>query len=765
MLSLRRALFAASALFLGVGYAVQSSAQSAQAADAGNAGAQSSASQQPALAEVIVTAQRRSQNIQDVPIVVTALSGPQLTGRGITSTEDLAAASPGVSITEYGQSPTFTSISIRGIGPLDLNDDQESPNSIYIDGAYMPFEGGTGLGLFDVNQVEILRGPQGTLFGRNATGGLVQITSNKPTDYFTGDLQVGYGSWNQISIEGALGGPLSSNVDARFAFSYNRQDPYFENTLGPSVGADNTLNGRFQLQFKLTEGTGDLLALFGTRTLPIAAGDYWIFPAAPNPANHGLTEETAGPLFVQNCANLGLTVAPGASDCFGYVGPSNRWRFSDPIVGFFERSLAGVTNTLTHEMSWATLTSVTNYTYYDKRYGEDDSGGPTALFGFTPSVSAFNVSQDLRLNGATRSDHWVTGVYFLTIDGNYSEVTPFGDIHSPSLNDGSLFHEVTWTYALYAQNDYSLTREWTITTGARIEDDRKRIDLLGFCSPDPVTCGAFGLVPTSESVSGNVSNVEWSGNFQLAYKPTDNLMFYGGIRRGTKDAEFNVPITPPPGITLNSLIIRPEILTDTEVGFKSTMFDNRIRLNGDVFHYNYNDYQALKYIGVGAQMFTAQARDYGAELETSAAITKTLTGSLGLAYLHTRVMGVTLPDGSVSNDQQQPQAPEFSVIADLRKEWHVPFGTVFVEGGMTYEGSRYFSTINSPDLQAPSYVTGNASVGYTSADEKWTSTFSVKNINNVAIPTYLYDVSSTAGFGLESFAPPRWFNFRVRYSF
>jgi len=170
-------------------------------------------------------------------------------------------------------------------------------------------------------------------------------------------------------------------------------------------------------------------------------------------------------------------------------------------------------------------------------------------------------------------------------------------------------------------------------------------------------------------------------------------------------------------------------------------------------------------LDLSAILFNAQARDYGAELYDTVSLTPTLTGSLSLAYLHTKVMGVDLPDGTVMNNAQAPNSPRLSVAADLRKEWREPFGNLFAEATVSYVGSRYFSTVNEPCVQAPSYATGNARVGYTTANRKWTWALSMNNINNKAYQVYLYDEASVAGSGQQNFAPPRWVRGEVEYKF
>lgn len=758
---------------------VATAAQPAPGSDADRAGSETSVSQQVVLKPIIVTAQKYAQNEQAVPIAITALAGSQLAARGITDTESLFTNVAGVSYQEFGASPEGTLLYIRGVGNLDFGDQQESPNSLYIDGAYFSFQGAAGLPLYDMQQVSISRGPQGTLFGRNATGGLIQMTTNRPTDYFTGYLTAGYGSYNESRIEGALSGPVSNDVDVRVSFLYRRQDGFIDNTLGPDVGGDKSLNARFQIQYTPSEKTQDLLETFINRILPdFAAGGYTeAYASAPNPGNHGLDEANSGALFAANCANLYYAppsggYAPGTYNCLGETEPpgqlyptGNAWRLNDPRVGFLDRWLVGVTNTFTQNLSWAELTATTNYTYFAKHYIEDDSLGPIPLFGYGANTNASQASQELRLSGSTPQLNWQAGLYFLDIDGNYNQTLPFGDINSPYLVSGAYYHQDVYSYALYNQYQYALDDRWHVILGGRIEKDRKHADVLTFCSIGPAECGEYGYDPTSQLVSGTLADTEWSGNLQFTYNVTKDVMLYAGVRRGTKSGEVVVPLTTGPGLTFQSMVVNPEVLTDFEGGLKSELFGNRLRFDLNGFYYHYNDYQAFKFVVIEPVLFNAQARDFGTDLDTTAALTSSLTAHFSLEYLHTRVFGVVLPDGTVDNNARQPLAPNISLTADLRKEWQESFGHLYLEAGVSYVGARYFSTINENTFLAPSYVTANASAGYTSPNGKWTSALTVDNLNDEAYPNYIADNTLVAGYTEAQVAPPRMIHWQLTYNF
>jgi iron complex outermembrane receptor protein len=204
-------------------------------------------------------------------------------------------------------------------------------------------------------------------------------------------------------------------------------------------------------------------------------------------------------------------------------------------------------------------------------------------------------------------------------------------------------------------------------------------------------------------------------------------------------------------------------LTDAETGVKSELFDHRLRLNADVFYYWYHNYQAEKFINFADLTFNAEARDYGGEVSVDALITPTVTADLGVAYLHTRVKDVELPDGTFA-DQQQPLAPKFSLTADLKKEWRESFGTFFAAGNVTYVGSRYFGSVNQPELLAPSYTVGNVSAGYTTPNGKLAFTLNVKNVTNKVVLEDAFDVVSSGGYTEYNIAPPRWYSLTVRYT-
>jgi iron complex outermembrane receptor protein len=213
--------------------------------------AETAAAEAPVVGEVVVTAQRRAQNIQEVPISVQAISGDQMASTGIKSTQDLGQITPNVSILSpigAGNQPLIT---IRGIGLNDFDTNNAGPNGIYVDDVYISAPGAQNFSMFDISQVQVLKGPQGTLYGRNTSGGALVFTSKRPTESFTADLSAEYGNYNTLQIQGAMGGPIADSLTGRVAVVVNHSDGYTTNALtsGPFDNVNNEAI-RLQLQYK-----------------------------------------------------------------------------------------------------------------------------------------------------------------------------------------------------------------------------------------------------------------------------------------------------------------------------------------------------------------------------------------------------------------------------------------------------------------------------------------------------------------------------------
>lgn len=753
-------LLAISFLFASASAYAQSAPSSAPTPAAGQVAESDSADTQ----DIVVTAQRREERLQNVPINISALSGEQLRARGVGSTEDLGKITPGVLVSQFGGVPSILTINIRGVAQLDYADHQEAPNTVYLDGAYISFPGASGFGLFDVARVEVLSGPQGTLFGRNATGGLIQVISERPSQTTSGYLQAQYGTYNQVRFEGAVGGALSNTLSGRISASFNRQDGWIKNTLGANAGEDKTFSGRVQLLWKPSSNFEDLLSVYGSRTPRVGAGLYDIFSTAPDPANGGLPVRTNGPLFNDLCNALGFGTPPaGSTTCTGYVKRPGRELEADSVPGgYFERSIIGATNTATLNLGGVTLNSITNYLHIDKYYQERPDSSPVVLFKYNSAQKAYQISQELRLNGSSERFRWQFGGYFLHVDGDYGIGSDLSG--SYGIIGGLNFSQKTTSYSIFGQGEYDILPRLTFTLGARWTRDEKQFLSAAVCNLTPANCSANGFSPNGTRFDGDITNEGWSGKAQLSYKASDDVLIYAGVNRGIKGALILALAPPAPGTVFSDLIIKPEVLTDYEGGVKTSLLNRRVTLNANIFYYDYHNYQAFKSVGSAGILFNADARMYGGEVQFSARLGSGFSTSLTGAVLDTKVYNVQIPDGSFRN-MQAPFAPKLSANGNLRKEFATSSGTFFVQGDVSYVGSRYFSTVNSAAVFDSSYVLGSLSAGYTTPDEHWSVIGKIDNIGDNRYTISVFDDTILGGFSNQNFGRPRTASLQVRYKF
>lgn len=422
------------------------------------------------LEEVIVTAQKREQNVQDIGIAISAFSGELMKKMRVTESTDVAYMSAGVFVSgsSAGQTREFT---IRGVTQNDFADHAENPNATYVDEGYIGFRQGGVFAAFDLERVEILKGPQGTLFGRNATGGAVAYHTNKPTDETEGFLDVTYGRENTLNLEGAIGGSLSDRVRGRLSGMYKRHDPILnnrypldapDNPAGPGsapwfgsatsdaddVWNDNQWAIRGQLEFDVTDNLQVLVSGFVSRAKISTSPNQQIGTTAIVDAN----DNTINAIFAADdplgceellvtggCApSVNLTTGeffPGpplygatnntrpvvGGDFWGHVDPDGREGFdisSDMTSDDFNRNES---EGFTAKMTWdinedMTLTSISHYMHFKMRESIDVEGGPTAQGAISRDTTAGNFAQELRLNGKSGRVNYVAGLYYLWME-------------------------------------------------------------------------------------------------------------------------------------------------------------------------------------------------------------------------------------------------------------------------------------------------------------------------------------------------------------
>lgn len=443
-----------------------------------SADAVDSDSESGGIEQIIVTANRRAEDLQTVPTSVSAITAEQLKDLSVTSTTGIAQYVAGVQLMTVN-SNTDNFFSIRGATQNDYAEHEESPVAVYMDGVYLSQAAGTSALLFDTERVEVLRGPQGTLFGRNATAGLVQYISKAPTDHPDGYFETSYGNYNANHTEAAFSDAIVPDLSFRVSFANDYMDPYMTNALYPDKGGGNSNSraGRVQLLWKPGDSFDATLNLHGV-ILNDRAGLYKFLNVYPDDNNHGLATYLP--------PNLDYWGSCPGCDIIGYKQPAsyNYYTSAADIVGYNKEHMLGSTLTMHQRFNNLTLTSISDFSLYYKDYNEDSESSPQDLIEFWTSVDTKQYSQELHLdNGGAGRLRWVAGLYFLKLDGKYVEgggqgadyfaLIPFG----PDLGDEQRYTIETKSWSEFAQTEFDVLPNLTLTAGARWSTEEKTFDL------------------------------------------------------------------------------------------------------------------------------------------------------------------------------------------------------------------------------------------------------------------------------------------------
>jgi iron complex outermembrane recepter protein len=782
---------------------------------------------QGVLEEVTVTAQKREQNIQDVGISITAFTGEQLAALGVRESFDIAAFTPGVHISGNlaGQNTQFT---IRGVTQNDFNDIVEAPNAVYLDDGYIAVAQAQTFAVYDIERVELLKGPQGTLFGRNATGGLVHYLSRKPSfDKVEGyaDLTFGYydSNANAISkrVEAAIGGPFSERVAGRAAVMYTQHDGYLNNLYpsqapfgagsgspGPGAGADMGDNDTYALRGTLDFKPNDsvLLRLSANYAKSkLATGPYQskstigVVDANGELVNVINTPANETRLTQRGTADGGADVIDGdqllpgggiglpgravpGGDFFGYIDPDGD-DFDTSGDFAFEDQGSIETQGVNARVEWSlsdsvTLTSVSDFKDYQKLLFIDVDSAPVNQLANYAGVDATSFAQELRLNGSADNLRWVMGLYYLNIDNKSDNglKAPENSIIGP-VDIGVKAGLETDSSSLFGQAEYDLTDTLTAIIGVRVIQEEKDFNtLIGFFpsfDSFSINQGTPLQSPFGEgspfTAALDTSDTLWAGKVQLDYHVTDNLLLYGGVNRGVKAGSFNAPLL---GSYLGSggnagLPYGPETLIAYEAGFKSTLQDGRTRFNGSAFFYDYSDYQAFLFVGVGGVVINADAENYGVELELQTSPATGWDAMLSVSWFDATVKDILLRNGSPlpPRDVKPTYAPELQASALLRYEWPALGGMLNVRGDVSYSDSFFYNLRNFDADQFDSYVMVNAGLGWASDDKNWQVSLDVRNVTDERAGIQGFDLAVLCGCNEVSYQPPRWYGINVKRSF
>lgn len=818
------------------------------------------------LEEIIVTAQKIEQNQQDVPLAITAFNGEQMRALGVKQSFDIAAFTPGVHISGNlaGQNTQF---SIRGVTQNDFNDIIEAPNAVYLDEGYLAVAQAQTFTLLDIERVEILKGPQGTLFGRNATGGLVQYFSKRP-DFTTTtgfvDIEAGRFDTEKTaysnSFEAALGGPLSDQFAVRVAARYSNKDSYIKNNYaeymananiaksplgagspgegaGADLGGGKSFVGRLSLAYepkdnfrvdlsyniaraKVPTGPYQSKSTIGVvRQFPDGAGGMKseLVNVIDTPAGETrltILQDASGMDtmmdgggdfidgdglfrngFVNQATNdLGVMVdvprasrpTPGA-DFFGYKDPDGADFTTAGDFAFKDQgstSTNSVTSRIKFDMNESTsFVSVTDFKSYGKLLFIDVDSAPVNQLANYAGVDASSFTQEFRLNGLNGKLQWVTGLFYLDIDtasdnglkAAANSIIATAPMSGPT-DVGVKANLRTKSFSWFGQMDYAFTERLSATVGLRLIDESKDFDIeIGFYGSqgnsvinlgEPLPNIPLPGAPFRNKDSSN-DNL-WAGKLQLDFHFSDNTLIYASLNRGVKAGSFNAPLL---GSYLGSgrdagLPYGEEILKSIEGGFKLNLGDHT-RLNGSVFYYDYEDYQAFLFVGVGGVVINADAKTQGVELEFQTSPFDGLEILANVAYFDATVKDVLFSPGSAlpARDVKPTYAPELQATVLARYSFRLGGGFLTVQGDASYSDEYYYNLRNFDADKFDSYVSLNAQVSWTDNTGAWEFNAGVRNITDERIGIQGFDLATLCGCNEVSYRDPTTFFFKFRRNF
>jgi iron complex outermembrane receptor protein len=728
-----------------------------------------------ALEEVVVTARKREESLQATPVAVSAFTEQELEYRQIRSTDEMAAITPNLtfdSVSPSSASSSSAQIFIRGIGQTDFTPVTDPGVGLYIDGVYMARSVGNVLDFVDVDRVEVLRGPQGTLFGRNTIGGAVVVHTKRPTEELGGSVQAQVGDDSMLFLTGKANLPITDNLWSNFAIDYRDRDGY---TKRINDGIDTGDRDRLALRGSLLWNAAE--SFQGYFTFDYTDIDENGPPTVSGGVNDAQAFGTFGNGLLDSCSaivinNGGLgppafgaggppSLPPpgvgtgGAPGCYGPDSFAGEYRSEGTFPVFSDLEIWGVSAELTLNVTdWLTVKSITGYREMEMQSSRDGDNTPANIFATQDFYDHEQISQEIQLGGnyAERLN-WLVGVYYFQEEGfNINPVTlPVG-----ALRSGGFYDNDSW--AVFGQATYDLTDRWHLTAGARYTEDTKRFmpdqTALGDASQgigsifEPTWDNFVGLylqpaplpplMPGERILLFQESEVDFDDtNFMgtLAFDWTDDVMVYFSYSDAYKSGGFDQRFA---GRTPDQLpsTFEPEEAATFEIGMKSEWADNTVRLNVALFHTDYDDLQIIIRETFNPITFNGGEADIdGAEVELTWVPTEQWYITAAVGWIDAEYD--QLSDEVINN--ATPVLPEYSLVntPELSTALGIAYtfdigqwGTLTPRVDWSYRDEEFNDAVNTPQLKQDSYHLVNAALIFQSADEHWEAILGGRNLTD-----------------------------------
>lgn len=691
--------------------------------------------------DIIVTAQKRSQKLQDVAGSISAVSSEQLELTGSRAISEITSQTPGL---VWGEKDGLAFATVRGVG-LSIENGVASPNvAVHVDGVFLARPTMATLNGEDLERVEVLRGPQGTLYGRNATGGAINMISKAPTSTWSGGAKFGYGNYDTVTASAFVSGPLAEATSFRVSGSYkNRGDGFYQNVFtGNDENKLREYTFRGAIQSQLNETTvADLSVLY--QHTDFQAQQQTMHPFGP----------------------VALAVIPALATA---VTTSKPYTVASDYPGDSTRSTLLIRGGLTFDISDdVQLKSITAYIDHKVRqFGDGDQTSASINYWHDYIQPSESFTQEFNVGGRGFDGKldWLVGAYYF--HEKYLNDFPlelpqgFPGLYSAGpVSFRATLHEKTDSYAGFTDVTYSLMPRLRVYAGARYAHEVKKmssqLDINAIGVASLVSCPSVSN-PTYDTFSPRVG---------LQVDVADKVMAYAQFQKGFKSGGLNSASCSDP--------FDPEKLKAYEAGFKSTLFDNALVFNASAFYYDYRDLQIFKFSAFGGTIENADARIYGAEFEARFRPSRIFELDVASTLLNAKykdflTLDLANPAAGVQNfrGNRLDRSPKYVVTVSPQLNLPVSFATfdtVAVRGDVRFSGKFFFGPSNAPDLTQKAYTTVDVSASL-GGDTGMSIRAFAKNLTNKAAISTIGFTPVTFGY-TGTYAPPRTYGVEVGFKF
>jgi outer membrane receptor protein involved in Fe transport len=746
---------------------------------------------QSGLEEIVVTAKKREQSVQEVPLSIQAFGGDDYRDLTRGTLDGLAAQV--TNLQAYATNTFLQSVHIRGIGLNEFQGQYDSPVAQHVDEVYVSKPWMNSRRQYDIARVEVLKGPQGTLFGRNTTGGAVNYYTNAPSQEFDASVELGFDEHERYRVTGMVNSGLTGNLSGRLSFNTEFGDggPQFNQFTNDEHGKPDVIDVRGQLLWE-----GDALDV---RFLVHGGRDQsekvaWKGPGIFNPGLAGICPQAlTGEVYTN----------PSACTKFGGFGPDPSAEFEpdDPYT-INQNTPPEVDDTFyggylrfDWDMGWATLTSITGAEYYERIHREDSQSD---IYDST-STHYYNemnqLTQEFRLAGDV-TDRWryVAGLFYEhddldQVDGSDLSGQPIPNLVPPFANQFfAQFNQKLETAAAFLNMEFDVSEAFTIDAGARFTHDKTEVNdvLLGlgqlpqtgeekFVTPCLITtffggpigseaCPFLGPIAPLYNDDRTDENFSWLLGFE--WKAQEDVLLYGNVTTGYRAGGYSLPFAGA------ATSFEPEEITAEELGFKSRWLDGRLQVNAALFHFQYDDVQVNVDDPVSPLVpitrNIGKQENWGAELDVEIAPTEHWLIKQGLGWLDAEYQDtdrvITTYAGPVPLEGKTPvNSPELTYNGLV--QYRTP---VFADWNMTlgvdyrWVDERYLEATNQPFDKVEDYWLANARASFASPDDRWQLTVYCTNLFDEDYVTYINNI---AFFALEIFGEPQTMGATVSFNF